>query len=263
MTVSTLGRSDKTGQTRHRRPSSLKLAQAEQAVTRARKLQGERLDEHVIEVLPAMATLLPEGGLRAGSTYGIDGSTALTAALLAGPSSDGLWCGVVGMPGFAAEAAAALGCDLDHLVVVPWPGRDWINIVATLIDAMTVVVVRPLGHVSDGEAARLGARLRQRDAVLIACGPWPRTETRLSVLSSAWQGLGTGHGHLTSRRVTIGVAGRGSRRQRRPGKPGATGVELWLPDPTGQVRLVDETARVWTTRHAPDVVEGDVHEAAG
>jgi hypothetical protein len=243
-----------------RRPSAEKLARAEYAAARARRLQGQRLSEQVISVLPALADLLPDGGLRAGCSYGVDGSTALTAALLAGPSADGLWCAVVGMPGFSAAAAARLGCDLDHVVFVPYPGRDWVNVVGALIDALTIIVVRPPAAVSDAEAARLGARLRQHEAVLIACGPWPRTETRLSVSRSSWTGLGSGHGHLTARQALVRITGRGAARHTAQDRRTSAGTALWLPDARGAVRLVDDT-----TLSAPVLrpEESELHEAAG
>jgi hypothetical protein len=244
----------------HRRPSQEKIAQAQQAAARARRLQGQRISEHVISVLPALAALLPDNGLRPGCSYGIDGSTSLTAALMAGPSSDGLWCAVVGMPGFSAEAAAGLGCDLDHVVFVPHPGRDWVNVVAALIDALSVVVVRPPTAVSDAEAARLGARLRQHESVLIACGRWPRTETRLSVSESRWTGLGSGHGHLTARQATIKVSGRGAVRSSGRDRWGGPDTALWLPDSSGQVRLVEENQPSTGLSVSRD---GELREAAG
>jgi hypothetical protein len=218
------------------------------------------MSEHVISVLPAMAALLPDGGLRAGCSYGVDGSTALTAALMAGPSSAGQWCAVVGMPGFSAEAAARLGCDLEQVVFVPYPGRDWVNVVAALIDALSIVVVRPPTTVSDAEAARLSARLRQHESVLIACGRWPRTETRLAVSQSRWVGLGSGHGHLTARQAVITVSGRGAVRSSGGDRRSSPGTALWLPDSSGQVRLVDENH---SPLGVPVPANVELHEAAG
>jgi hypothetical protein len=146
-----------------------------------------------------------------------------------------MWCGVVAMPGFAAEGAAGLGCDVDRLVFVPRPGRELVNIAAALVDALTVVVVQPTGRVSDAEAARLSARLRQREAVLIACGDWPRADVRLSVTATAWHGLGRGHGHLAARRAEVTVTTRTTRLGF--GSPLPTTTPVWLPDESGQVSL--------------------------
>ncbi|HSS68411.1 MAG TPA: hypothetical protein VLK34_07660 [Nocardioidaceae bacterium] len=234
MTVTSLAPLSQRNSRQHdaarRQPSSVKLEQARRAAGRARRLQGDRVDGRVIEVLPALSGLLPGGGLAPGATYAVSGSTALAAALIAEPSTRGMWCGVVAMPGFAAEGAAGLGCDLDRLIFVPHPGREWVNIAAALVDALAVVVVKPQGRVSDAEAARLSARLRQREAVLIACGEWPRADVRLSVTATVWHGLGRGHGHLTARRADVAVSARGQR---------LSTASIWLPDARGQIALVD------------------------
>src|SRR4051812_45625784 len=178
---------------------------------------------------PAVSELLAGASLRGGSAYSVRGSAALVMALMAGPSAEGAWCGVVGMPSFGAEAARGLGVDLERLVLVPDPGHDWLNVVAALVDALTVVVVRPPGEVTPGEASRLAARLRTRKATLISVGSWPGSEARLEVESNAWTGLGDGEGLLSARQATVVVSGRrvvgGPRRH-----------QLWLPAPDGTIR---------------------------
>ena len=202
-----------------------------------------------LPTLPAVAELLPGAGLRSGAVYSVRTSAALVMAMMAGPSAEGAWCGVVGMPSFGAEAARGLGVDLERLVLVPDPGQDWLNVVAALVDALTVVVVRPPGEVTPGEASRLAARLRTRKAVLISVGSWPGSEARLEVESNTWSGLGDGEGLLCARQVSVVVAGRrvagGSRRH-----------QLWLPAADGTVRPVDparEEAPGWPEETAwPD-----------
>jgi hypothetical protein len=132
------------------------------------------------------------------------------------------------MPQFAAEGAAGLGVDLERVVLIPHPGREWVNVVGALVDALPLVVVRPPGRVGEAEAARLGARLRQREGVLVSCGSWPRPEATMTVDDSSWLGLGAGHGHLTARRVEVLVTGRG--KALRPRR-----ASLWLPDRGGHV----------------------------
>lgn len=224
--------------------SVLRQSTDDRLAERLRRPRTDRDTDRSLETPPALAPLLPHGGLRAGATYSVTGSTALTMALLAGPSGAGAWCGVVGLPGFAAPAARDLGVNLNRLAFVPNPGRRWLSVVGALIDALTVIVVRPPTAIGDAEAARVAARLRQRGAVLIACGPWPRHEAQLAVAESGWLGVGTGHGHLTARRVTVTVEGRGT-----TGRPRR--VQLWLPDPDGAVRAIDaepaaSTTPVWT-----------------
>jgi len=173
-----------------------------------------------LETHPALAGLVQ---LRAGGSYAVD-SASLALALMAGPSRTGSWCAVVGVGDFGAEAASALGVDLDRTVLVPDPGDQWLEVTAALIDVVTLVVVRPAGRVSEQVAGKLAARLRKRSAALVALetrpGDWPRCEVRLTTREPAWSGAGQGEGHLRSRRLLV-EAQRGSAPPRR----GA----LWFP----------------------------------
>lgn len=171
---------------------------------RVRGMQRTRLDSRALPTSAAIAELLPGGSLAAGSTYAVEGSTTLALSLLQGPSAAGAWCAVVGLPDLGIEATAGLGIDLDRLVLVPRPGGQWLSVVSALIDVVTVVLVRPgQQRISDTVASRLAARLRQREAVLVSLGGWPGNEVRLSVTGSRWEGVGTGHGYLTERTVTV------------------------------------------------------------
>lgn len=196
--------------------------------------------DRALATLPAVADLLPGGALHGGSAYSVRGSMALVMAMMAGPSADGAWCGVVGLPTFGAEAAHELGVDLERLVLVPEPDRDWLSVVAALADALTVVVVRPPGQVTPGEASRLAARLRSRGAVLISVGSWPGSEARLEVQDTSWVGLGTGTGHLVARQATVAVTGRGSAVRPREHR-------LWLPAVDGRIRSVHPVDPAGTT----------------
>lgn len=180
-----------------------------------------------LETHPALSGLVQ---LRAGGSYTVDSAT-LALALLAGPSRAGAWCGVVGVADFGAEAAAALGVDLDRTVLVPEPEGQWLEVAAALADVATLVVLRPpagaRGRVAPTAAERLGARLRKRGSALVVWGEWPRCEARLTTRASAWSGLEHGAGHLRTRRILIEVQ-RGSAPPRR----GA----LWMPDERGRDR---------------------------
>ncbi|MDX6235246.1 MAG: hypothetical protein QOG10_61 [Kribbellaceae bacterium] len=201
-------------------------------VTRVQQALDTADTERALSTLPAVSDLLSGGALRGGAAYSVRGSTALVMAMMAGPSADGAWCGVVGLPTFGVEAARELGVDLERLVLVPDPERDWLSVVAALVDALTVVVVRPPGEVTPGEASRLAARLRSRGAVLIAVGSWPGSEARLEVQSNNWAGLGSGDGHLTGRQATVAVTGRGVAVRPRQHR-------LWLPAVDGSIRSVE------------------------
>lgn len=237
-----------------RRTAGERLEAARSVAARADRLHGGQPGSRMVETLPALRGLFPGGGLRVGSVYSVEGSTALAMALMAGPSGAGAWCGVLGLPGFGAEAAAGLGVDLDRLVLVPEPGTAWRSVLATLIDALPVIVVETPRAVTDAEGSRLGARLRQRGGVLITCGPWPQCEARLSVSDTSWVGLGTGHGHLTGRQVTVLAQGRDTAIHPRRSR-------LWLPGPAGDLRSVEDTTAVGPCETGIESVW--VHEAAG
>lgn len=164
---------------------------------------------------PALSGLLE---LQPGASYAVD-TTSLALLLLAGPSSAGAWCAIVGTDRFGPESAAEIGIDLDRTVWVPDAGADPLSVVGALVDAVGVVMVDGV-QLGERDGARLRARLQRRQAVLVAVGDWPRAEARLRLRDQRWVGLDAGHGHLRARQVTVEVerGGRvaGSRR-------------LWLP----------------------------------
>lgn len=168
-----------------------------------------------------------DGGLKPGAAYALGAAGGLLLALLSGPSRDGHWCGVVGMPEFGAEAAAHAGVALDRLALVPDPAEQWLAATAALVEAVPVVAVRPVGRVREADAARLGSRLRDRGAVLLVDGAWPRAEALLDLAEPLWRGVGVGHGYLTGREVTVTVRSRNLAAPR--------GVRLLLPAPDGHL----------------------------
>lgn len=188
-----------------------------------------------IRTHPALSGLLQ---LQTGGTYGV-AAASLATLLMAGPSMDGAWCAVVGTAELGLEAAAMVGVNLDRVVAVPDPGPLWLEVVAALVDVLGLVVVRPptTGHngpprsaLSAKDASRLAARLRARGSILVVWGDWPRCDARLGLADVEWQGVGAGHGHLQTRRVTVEVTqGASPSRQRR----------LWFPDTDLQVREAD------------------------
>ena len=212
-----------------------------------------------LPVLPALAPLLPGGGLQRGTTVAVGtrdslpGATSLALALAAGASQAGSWVAAVGLGALGLVAATELGVALDRLVLVADPGRQrdgWASVVAALVDGFDVVLVagqpedrgrgrgQGLGRgtgLRPADARRLVARARERGAVLMAVGgdlPGERSPVRLTVVTAAWTGLGEGWGHLAGRRMTVETGGRGeAARPRR--------AELWLPDADGAVGAVE------------------------
>lgn len=210
---------------------------------RIRRMQRSKLDSRELPTHPALADLLPGGALAAGSAYAVEHSTLLALSLLQGPSAAGAWCAVVGMPDLGVAAAAGLGIDLERLVLVPHPGDQWLSVVSALVDVVSVVLVRPPARadgavrIGDAAASKLGSRLRQREAVLVSMGDWPRSDARLTITDSDWAGIGAGFGHLTARQVTVSSSARawqGRAKSRR----------LWLPGPDQTVEQVGPRAEV-------------------
>jgi len=191
-------------------------------------LAGERL----LPVVPALQPLLPGRGLRRGSTVTVSRSAALALALVAEASAAGSWVAAVGLPDLGMVAAAEVGVDLERLALVPVPGaRAWPAVVAALLDAVDVVLVRSPAGLPAGQARRLAARARERGAVLVPLGAWSvAPDLWLVVAASTWQGLGQGHGRLEARRVEVVVGGRGAAALERR-------ASLWLPAPDGTIAL--------------------------
>ncbi|SDQ88545.1 hypothetical protein [Microbacterium sp. cf332] len=191
------------------------------------RMQGRRLDAPVLPTHPALAGLLPGRGLRPGAAYSLGSSSSLLFALLAQPSQTGSWCGVIGMPGFGAEAAEHAGVDLSRVVLIPDPGARWLAVTATIADVLPVVAVRPPERAKDSDIAKLAGRLRDRGTVLLVQGPWPQTEAMLDVADPRWSGLGDGDGYLSDRELTVTVS---SRRF-----PVPRSARMLLPAPDGAI----------------------------
>jgi hypothetical protein len=214
-----------------------RISQLHEVAARARPVALAR--EHVLPVLEPLRPLLPDG-LRRGSTVAVGDSTSLALALLAGPSGNGSWAAAVGVSNLGLAAAAELGVALDRLVVVADPPPDaWASVVAALVDALDVVLLRTRRRVSGNDARRLIARARERGSVLIVLGDsWPEApDVRLSVVRAEWEGIGDGYGHLQARRAVIESSGRRSASRVKQ-------VELWLPAADGGIAMVDELATV-------------------
>ena len=194
--------------------------------------------ERLLEVIPPLAPLVPGGGLRRGTTVVVPagatpGATSLALSLLVGPSAAGGWLAAVGLPDLGLMAAAQMGVRLDRLAVVARPGEHWPAVTAALLDSMDAVLLRPPPVMGAVDARRLGARARERGAVLVVSedqpGGWPeRADLRLAVVGATPYGLEGGYGHFGGRRVVVEATGRGeASRPRR--------ATLWLPAGDGGV----------------------------
>lgn len=182
----------------------------------------------VLPVLPELAGMLPEGGLRRGSTVSVRGATSLLLALLAEATSGGSWAAVVGVPDLGVVAAGELGVEVGRLALVPRPGAEFAAVTAALLDGVDLVVVGSPGKVAGTQVARrLSARARHRGAVLLSLGQWPGADVELHSSPGRWSGLEDGYGYLRERAVRVRVSGRGA--AARPMRS-----ELLLPGPSGR-----------------------------
>jgi hypothetical protein len=131
-----------------------------------------------------------------------------------------------------------MGVRLEHTALVPCPGEKWPVVVASLIDGVDLLLLGPGVKVRGAEARKLSARARERGVVMILLGVsrWPDApDIHLEICASRWDGLGSGHGRLVSRRVEVASTGRrAAARQRR--------LSIWLPSPDGEVRACADAA---------------------
>lgn len=172
------------------------------------RMQRRRSDAPFLPIDPALGALLPDPGLRVGSSYSISPSPSLLGALLAAPSQKGAWCAIIGMPTIGVEAMGDLGVELDRLILVPDPGPRWLTAATALSEVIPLIAVHPRSRVADAEIARLDARLRDRGCTLLVTAPWPQAEATIRVEETEWHGLGSGWGLLSDRTVTLRSSGR-------------------------------------------------------
>lgn len=198
-----------------------------------------------LPVAPALAGLLPDGGLRKGSTVAVGGSTALLLGLIAEASARGSWSAIVGMPNLGLVAAHEAGVELSRLALIPETGDRLVAVVSALVDGLEIVVICGGHRITARDRQRLGAKARQSGAVLIAYGgPWPGADLEVHLRDRAgqWEGLfGGGHGRLRARHVQVRVTGRGGAHRPRI-------AEVLLPGADGTVSAVEPAA---TSSNAP------------
>jgi hypothetical protein len=198
---------------------------------------GEGVDR-LLPVTAQVAQLLPQPGLRRGSTVavgwgGSPGAMWLMLELLAGASRAGSWCAIVGMPHLSPVSAAEVGVVLERTALIPFPGAAADRVVGTLLDGFDIVVAAVAATVPAAVRTGWAARARRSRAVLIPFSgreplSWPGADLTLSTRCSVWHGLGDGRGRLRARELTVVVSGRGAAARPRE-------ATLWLPrDPTWQ-----------------------------
>lgn len=193
----------------------------------------------LLPVPAPLAPLLPDGGLRRGSTVGVaadesGGALSLAVALASATSLTGSWCVVVGTGALGALVARDRALDATRVAFVPRPGPLVLETVAALLEGVDVVILRPPARVSDGGVRRLLARARDRRAVLIVLTHpgWPaHCDVALRVTNARWRDVGAGEDCLRERLVSVCATGRGSATH-------PQSAALWLPAEDAVVRAV-------------------------
>jgi hypothetical protein len=221
---------------------------ADAARARAVPVDSLRLEapaqRDLVSVLPPLRPVIPGGGLRPGSVLGLDGpgAASLGLALVAGVTGteEGGWSGVVGMPDFGVVAAMGMGAVPERILLVDEPGGRWPDVVAALVEAVDLVLLRLPEPPSSTAVRRLSALARKHGCVLTLTGAfareWPGTRLRLRLDDASWEGLGDGHGVLRGRRAQVTAEGRDA-----PGR--GRQATVWLPGPDGKVAPADTAPR--------------------
>lgn len=203
-----------------RRQMAAVPARGEAVVTRLGPAAGaapEAAERPVLPVPPALAGLLPQGGLPRGVVVTVAGAGSLLVGLLASVTAAGGHAAVIGHPRLGLLAAAEMGAELGRLAVIPDPGPDPVEVAAVLLDGLDLVVLGLGGHaVPPSRARAVVARARSKGATLVVTGGgWSGAEIRLDATVRGYEGLGQegGAGRLRGLRVAVGAEGRAFRRR--------------------------------------------------
>lgn len=176
---------------------------------------GSLTEADQLPVVEQIGELLPDG-LRRGIVVSVR-STSLLLTLLAAPTQSGSWAAIVGLPSLGLIAATEIGVCLERCVLIPIIDRKWPVAIASLLDAVDVVVVRSATQIGHGDARRLTARARERRSVLMLFDTrWPeRTALELDVERRHWSGVAEGKGRFVRCEMHATASGRGNLARRK------------------------------------------------
>ena len=143
------------------------------------------------------------------------GATTVAFELAAAVTAVGEWAAAVDLDGtLGVLAAAEAGVALERFAVVRRvPPTRWATVVAALLDGVSLVLAEVPRGVRPGDARRLVARAREREAVLVVherARTWPAdagahaARRRRCVAGPDRRGL------LTGRTLQVQVEGRGA-----------------------------------------------------
>nr|WP_246098277.1 hypothetical protein [Rhodococcus spelaei] len=191
----------------------------------------------VLPVPPALASLLPRGGLARGTVVSVSGAGSLLLGLLASVTESGGHAAVIGLPRLGLLSAIEMGAELGRLALIPDPGPDPVEVAAVLLDGIDMVVLGLGGlAVPPSRARAVVARARSKGSTLVVTdGHWGGAEVRLEAAVRDYDGLGCGpelgRGRLRGLRLAVSAEGRAFQRRtaRLDVRPVGSRVE-WLPD---------------------------------
>ena len=190
--------------------------------------------DRAVPLSSSLAGLVPDGVVVRGSVLRVAGepgagSTTLAFELAAAVTALGEWAAAVDFDGtLGALAAREAGVALERFAVVRRvPPARWATVVAALLDGVSLVVAEVPRGVGLGDARRLVARAREREAVLVAWegrgSSWPAGATfAVHADGSTWDDQTwddhESAGFLTGRRLQVRVEGRGAATRPRLGE---------------------------------------------
>jgi hypothetical protein len=176
----------------------------------------------------ALADLVPGGTVARGSVLRVTGrpgagATTVGFELAAAVTALGEWAAAIDVDATLGPLAAAdVGVALERFAVVRRvPPARWATVVAALLDGVSLVLAEVPRGVGLGDARRLEARAREREAVLVVAetrgAVWPGSAAfTLHATGSAWDDLGAGV--LELRRLRVEAEGRGAAARPRIGE---------------------------------------------
>ncbi|OFE10324.1 hypothetical protein [Rhodococcus sp. 1139] len=191
----------------------------------------------VLEVPPALADLLPRGGLARGSVVSVDGASSVLLSLLASVTGSGKHAAIIGLPKLGLLAATEMGADLARCALIPAPGSAAIDVAAILLDGMDLVVLGLAGAAVPPTRARaVVARARSKGACLVVTeGRWDGADIHIASHVAEYMGIGQGYGRITGFSVDVEVSGRGIRpRSGRFDLSAADGAVGWTAPAPGE-----------------------------
>lgn len=169
--------------------------------------------DRVVAMPEPWGLMLPGGGLRRGSVMSIEGArgagvTSVALRLAAAVTGIGEWAAFCTDDLLAAPAVHEAEVAPSRLVVVrAVPSRRRAEVLAALVEGVSLAVVGPAHRPGAAEARKLAARARERGTILVSQGPWPaRADLRLRVEGSAWR---CSSGRLEERELALEVEHRG------------------------------------------------------